>query len=101
MITMGFWLLKLLVAAHTVYFLHEIRRNGMLELLLGDAGGRGADVERAHCGGARGVSLALSGVGSVLEVSFGIGVKVAQGGDWPSSGDDRPGGRICQRSFRP
>jgi uncharacterized membrane protein YhaH (DUF805 family) len=83
MITTGFWLLKLLVAAHTVYFLHEIRRNGMLELLLVTPVA-GVRMWNGHIAAVRGVFLWPFLVLALMEVSFGIGVKVAQGGDWPS-----------------
>ena len=83
MITMGFWVLKLLLAAHTVYFLHEIRRNGMLELLLVTPVA-GVRMWNGHIAAVRGVFLWPFLVLSVLEVIFGIGVKVAKGGDWPS-----------------
>lgn len=83
MITMGFWVLKLLVAAHTVYFLHEIRRNGMLELLLVTPVA-GVRMWNGHIAAVRGVFLWPFLALAVLEVSFGIGMKVAQGGDWPS-----------------
>ena len=82
-ITTGFWVLKLLVAVHVVYFLHEIRRNGMLELLLVTpvSGNR---MWSGHIAAARGIFLWPFVVLALLELGFGMGVKLAKGGDWPS-----------------
>lgn len=79
----GWWMLKLMLAAHTVYSLHELFRNGMMELLLVTpvSGGK---MWQGHIAAVRGIFLWPYLVMSLLAVGLGVGENWAKGGDWPS-----------------
>ncbi len=84
-VSTGLWMMKVMLAAHTVHFLHETCRNGMMELLMLTPI-PGAAMWRGHLAAVRGIFLWPFLALAVLQIGLGIGGRMAMGGDWPSFG---------------
>jgi len=79
----GLYVLKVMLVVHTVYFLHEVGRNGMLESLL-ITPVSGAAMWNGHLAGVRAIFLwPVTGL-AALQIGLGVWGKIATGGDWPS-----------------
>ena len=79
----GLYVLKVMLAVHAVYFLHEVGRNGMLETLM-ITPVTGAAMWNGHLAGIRAIFLwPVTGLAALQVVLGGCG-KVVTGGDWPS-----------------
>ncbi|MGE3311859.1 MAG: ABC transporter permease [Limisphaerales bacterium] len=84
--TPGLWALKFMLAAHTVYFLNGLCRDGMMELLLVTPVS-GSRMWRGHVAAVRAIFLWPFLALAVLEWGLGVRRGLAAVGDWSNPVD--------------